>query len=83
MVQVIVVVLVTAQFCSEMPEGAVPNSALAPFAKLVPVIVTLVPPVVEPLPGVIPVTVGAVVGMPLILKPTTCMTQAPDTPAVA
>ena len=41
------------------PVAAVaPNFTLAPLAKPVPVIVTLVPPAVEPLVGLTPVTVG-------------------------
>ena len=51
--QVIVVELVTAQFSSEMPPGAVPNSAIAPFEKLVPVMVTESPPEVAPRVGAI------------------------------
>ena len=54
-----VVELVTTQFTSEMPVGSVPNSAIAPFEKLVPVIVTESPPAVKPLVGEMLVTVGA------------------------
>jgi hypothetical protein len=36
----------------------IPNSTAAPAAKLVPVIVTAVPPAVEPVFGLTPVTVG-------------------------
>ena len=38
--------------------AVVPNSTVAPGVKLEPLIVTVVPPAVEPSGGVIPVTVG-------------------------
>jgi hypothetical protein len=38
--------------------ATVPNVTVAPVAKLVPVIVVVVPPKVEPLFGATPITVG-------------------------
>ena len=53
-VAVMVVLLTTVTLVA----GAVPNVTVAPEAKLVPVMVTAVPPAVEPLLGLTPVTVG-------------------------
>jgi hypothetical protein len=53
-VAVIVVLFTTATFVAEL----LPNFTVAPAAKLVPVIVTAVPPVVGPLFGLTLVTVG-------------------------
>jgi hypothetical protein len=51
---VMVVLLTTATFVAAVP----PNVTVAPDAKLVPVIVTTVPPPVDPLFGDMLVTVG-------------------------
>ena len=53
-VAVIVVLFVTLTFVA----GTLPNLTVAPVAKLVPEIVTAVPPNVEPLVGDTAVTVG-------------------------
>jgi hypothetical protein len=53
-VAVMVVLLTTATFVA----AALPNVTVAPEAKFVPVIVTAVPPAVEPLFGLTLVTVG-------------------------
>ena len=53
-VAVILVLLATTTFVAAVP----PNVTVAPVAKFVPVIVTDVPPAVEPLFGDTPVTVG-------------------------
>jgi hypothetical protein len=53
-VAVIEVLLTTVTFVA----AAEPNVTVAPEAKLVPVIVTDVPPAVEPVLGLTPVTVG-------------------------
>jgi len=53
-VAVIVVLFTTTTFVAD----AVPNVTVAPVAKFVPVIVTAVPPAVDPLFGLTPVTVG-------------------------
>jgi hypothetical protein len=49
-----VVLLTTATLVA----GAPPNVTVAPAAKFIPVIVTAVPPVVEPVFGDTPLTVG-------------------------
>jgi len=54
-VAVIVVLFTTATFVAEL----LPNFTVAPLAKFVPVIVTAVPPDVDPLFGDTLVTVGA------------------------
>ena len=53
-VAVMVVLLTTAILVAAVP----PNVTVAPAAKFVPVIVTAVPPVVEPAFGDTPLTVG-------------------------
>src|SRR4029079_14214512 len=55
-VAVIDVALATVTFVAAVP----PTVTVAPVAKFVPVIVTFVPPAVDPLVGEIPVTVGGV-----------------------
>jgi hypothetical protein len=52
---VIVVLFVTVTFVAAVE----PNFTVAPVTKFVPVIVTAVPPNVDPVLGEIPVTVGA------------------------
>ena len=54
-VAVMDVLLTTVTFVA----AAEPNVTVAPVAKLVPVIVTEVPPAVDPVFGLTPVTVGA------------------------
>ena len=53
-VAVILVLLTTVKLVA----GALPKVTVAPAAKFVPVIVTAVPPEVEPLFGLTPLTVG-------------------------
>jgi hypothetical protein len=53
-VAVMVVLFTTTTFVAAAP----PNVAVAPAAKFVPVIVTAVPPVVDPLFGLTLITVG-------------------------
>jgi hypothetical protein len=53
-VAVILVLLATTTFVA----AALPNVTVAPDAKFVPVMVTAVPPAVDPLVGETPVTVG-------------------------
>src|SRR5436309_3560234 len=56
-------VIEVAELTTNEVAGVAPNlTAVAPV-KFVPVIVTLVPPVAEPLVGLIEVTVGAVAGV--------------------
>ncbi len=54
-VAVMLVLLTTTTFVAD----ALPNVTVAPGAKFVPVIVTEVPPVVGPLLGLTPLTIGA------------------------
>ena len=54
-VAVIVVLFTTTTFVADV----LPNVTVAPVPKFVPVIVTAVPPEVEPLFGLTPLTVGA------------------------
>jgi hypothetical protein len=69
---VIVVLFTTLTFVAE----ALPNVTVAPAAKFVPVIVTAVPPPVDPVFGDTLLTVGTVFGT--AEKVTICMTQAPE-----
>jgi hypothetical protein len=69
-VAVIVVLFVTETFVAAVP----PNVTVAPAAKFVPVIVTDVPPAVDPLLGLKLVTVGAVDPVPPgVRKATICI----------
>src|ERR1700758_2788914 len=70
-VAVIVELFTTATLAAAVP----PNVTVAPLAKFVPVIVTDVPPPVEPLFGLTLVTVGA--GTVIAAKVAICMTQGP------
>jgi hypothetical protein len=54
---VMVVLFTTTTFVAAVP----PKVTVAPVAKFVPVIVTAVPPAVEPLLGEMPVTVGGTI----------------------
>ena len=56
-VAAIVVLFTTTTFVAD----ALPNFTVAPATKFVPVIVTAVPPEVDPLLGLTPVTVGGAV----------------------
>jgi hypothetical protein len=58
--------------------AAAPNVTAAPAAKLVPVIVTAVPPAGNPLLGETPLTVGAAGPPDGVRKATICMIHAPD-----
>ena len=71
--------LTTATFVA----AVLPNVTVAPEAKFVPVMVTLVPPAVGPEFGETPVTVGAGPRLPA-MNVAICMTQPPEfNPAVA
>jgi hypothetical protein len=70
-VAVIVVLFTTTTFVAEL----LPNFAVAPLAKFVPVIVTAVPPAVAPLFGLTLVTVGT--GPEAAEKVTICITHGP------
>ena len=82
-VAVIVVLFTTATFVAAAP----PNVTVAPVAKFVPVIVTAVPPVVDPLFGLTLVTVGGAtyvyppVRLPLCPLTVTVTVTAPALPA--
>ena len=56
--------------------AAPPNVTVAPAAKFVPVIVTAVPPAVDPLFGLTLVTIGG--GPETVENVTNCMTQGPE-----
>jgi len=71
-VAVIVVLFTTVTLVA----AALPKVTVAPETKLVPVIVTEVPPLVDPVFGLTLVTVGA--GKGAAEKVAICMTQAPD-----
>jgi hypothetical protein len=81
-VAVIVVLFTTTTFVA----ATLPNVTVAPVAKLLPVIVTAVPPDIDPLDGLTPVTVGGdtYVNPPdrLPLCPFT-VTVTPTAPAVS
>src|SRR6185437_16382076 len=73
-VAVMEVLLATATFVAATP----PNPTVAPLAKLLPVIVTAVPPLAEPEVEEIELTIGA--GLPPLfctLKVAICITQYP------
>ena len=76
-VAVIVVLFVTATSVA----AALPNVTIAPAAKFVPVIVTAVPPVVDPLFGLTLLTVGT--GAETAENVAICMTQGPEEVNVA
>jgi hypothetical protein len=57
----VVAVMVVLFTTATLVAAVLPNVTVAPAAKLVPVIVTAVPPVVGPLFGDTPVTVGAAI----------------------
>src|SRR5262249_14540439 len=61
--------------------AVLPNFTVAPAAKFVPVIVTAVPPAVDPLFGLTPVTVGS--GPDAAENVTICITQGPAPLSVA
>jgi hypothetical protein len=69
------VVLLTA---TTLVAAAVPNVTVAPAAKFVPVIVTAVPPAVDPLFGDTLLTVGGAVPPAGVRKATICMIQSPE-----
>ena len=76
-VAVIVVLLTTTTLVAAVP----PNFTVAPEAKFVPVIVTAVPPAVDPLFGLTLLTVGT--GPETAKNVAICMTQGPDAVNVA
>jgi hypothetical protein len=65
------VLLTTTTFVAAVP----PNVTVAPLAKLAPVMVTAVPPAVDPLLGDTLLTLGT--GVEIGTKATICMTQGP------
>ena len=73
-VAVIDVLLTTTTFVAAVP----PNITVAPAAKLVPVIVTAVPPPVDPIFGDTLRTVGEFVPPDGVRKATICMIHGPD-----
>jgi hypothetical protein len=73
-VAVTVVLLTTATLVA----AAVPNVTVAPVAKFVPVIVTAVPPAVDPLFGDTLLTVGAPVPPAGVRKAAICMIHWPE-----
>jgi hypothetical protein len=75
-VAVMVVLLTTTTMVAAVP----PNVTVAPEAKFVPVIVTTVPPAVDPLFGATLLTVGRVVPPDGVRKATICMIHHPDEP---
>jgi hypothetical protein len=54
----VVAVICVALTTTTLVAAVLPNVTVAPAAKLVPVMVTAVPPAVEPVFGLTPVTVG-------------------------
>ena len=76
-VAVIDVPLTTVTFVATVP----PNVTVAPERKFVPVMVTAVPPLVDPELGEIAVIVGA--ELPLAFSVTICMTHGPLEMSVA
>jgi len=72
-VAVIDVLLTTVTLVAAVP----PNVTVAPETKLVPVIVTAVPPLVEPELGEIVLIVGAEPPVTLAFNVTICMTHGP------
>ena len=73
----VVAVIWVALTTTTLVAAAVPNVTVAPAAKLVPVMVTAVPPAVEPVFGDTVVTVGAVEPTG-VRKATICMIHCPD-----
>src|SRR5271167_2544477 len=71
------VLLTTTTFVAAVP----PNVTVAPATKFVPVIVTAVPPAVDPLLGSTPLTVGT--GPETVANVAICMTQGPEPVNVA
>jgi hypothetical protein len=69
-----VVLFTTATLVAAVP----PNVTVAPAAKFVPVIVTAVPPAVDPLFGDTLLTVGGVVALDGVRKAIICMIQGSD-----
>jgi hypothetical protein len=71
----VVAVICAALTTTTLVAAAAPNVTVAPAAKLVPVIVTAVPPAVVPPFGDTLLTVGAVDG---VRKATICMIHCPE-----
>jgi hypothetical protein len=83
----LVAVIWVALFTVKVAALVVPNLTAVAFVRFVPVIVTTVPPVVVPLVGVIPVTVGGATYVnpsagPVALVPPTVVTVRSTVPAV-
>jgi hypothetical protein len=83
----VVAVMLVLLTTTTLVAAALPNVTVAPLTKLVPVIVTAVPPEVDPLLGEIPVTVGVAtyvypfVRLPLCPFTVTVTVTAPADPA--
>src|ERR1700677_1238811 len=73
----VVAVMVVPFTTATLAAAAAPNVTVAPEAKFVPLIVTVVPPAVDPLLGDTLVTVGEVAPPDGVRKATICMTQGP------
>jgi hypothetical protein len=74
----VVAVICVALTTTTLVAGAAPNVTVAPAAKFVPVMVTAVPPAVDPPFGDTLVTVGAVEPADVVRKATICMIHCPE-----
>jgi len=74
----VVAVISVALTTTTLVAAAAPKVTVAPVAKFVPVIVTAVPPAVDPLFGDTLLTVGAAVPPDGVRKATICMIHCPD-----
>jgi hypothetical protein len=73
-----VAVICVALTTTTLVAAAAPNVTVAPVAKFVPVIVTAVPPAVDPLFGDTLLTVGGAVPPDGVRKATICMIHWPE-----
>jgi hypothetical protein len=74
----VVAVMVVPLTTTMLAAAVAPNFTAAPAAKPVPVIVTAVPPAVDPPFGDTPLTVGSAVPPDAVRKATICMIHGPD-----
>jgi hypothetical protein len=74
----VVAVMLALLTTTTLVAAVAPNVTVAPVAKFVPVIVTAVPPAVEPVFGDTPLTVGGFVTPDGVRKATICMIHCPD-----
>jgi hypothetical protein len=74
----VVAVIWVALTTTTLVAAAVPNVTVAPVAKFVPVMVTAVPPAVDPVFGDTLLTVGAVEPADGVRKATICMIHCPE-----